>query len=170
MPNLELSDWLYLGRSALLVIVILTLFKVSYSTKAFSMLPATKPRFCLLPKYVVSLPIEITDMESNLSSRLAQCGFCEVRSDANSLVFGRGSALGDFSFSIKTMKLIVTASLPLSNPVQLKIEYGAVFGCAFDTGDLWKFCRELTERLEATRNRQNTDRVETDNPYQSPPS
>ena len=65
-------------------------------------------------------------------------------------------------------KLIATASLPLSSPVQLRIEYGVVFGGGFDTGDLWKFCRELTEKSEATGTRQDSDPAETGNPYQSP--
>ena len=166
MLNLELSDWLYLGGAALLIVVVLATLKVSYTAKAFAALPLTKPRFTLLPKYIVPLAVEATDVESDLSSQLAQFGFREVRRDANGIVFSRGSALGDFS--IKIAKVIATASLPLSNPIQLKIKYGVAFGCAFDTGDLWKFCRELTERVEATLNRQDSDRVDKGNPYQPP--
>jgi len=85
MLNLELSDWLYLGGAALLIVVVLAILKVSYAAKAFSALPLKKPRFSLLPKYVVPLPIEATDVESDLSSQLAQFGFREVRRDANGI-------------------------------------------------------------------------------------
>jgi hypothetical protein len=99
-------------------------------------------------------------------SRLEQFGFREVRRDTENIEFSRGSALGDFS--IKIAKLVATASLPLSNPPQLKVKYGVAFGCAFDTGDLWKFCQELTEKIEATLDVEKADLAETGNPYQPP--
>ena len=166
MLNLELSDWLYLGGAVLLIIVVLVALKMSYTAKASLPLPSTRPRFCLLPKYVVSLPLEGPDVEGDLSSRLALYGFQELRRDANAVVYSRGSAVGDFS--IKIAKLVVTATFPLSNPARLNIEYGVAFGCAFDTGDLWKFCRELTEKIEVTIDRKESDPIETGNPYQSP--
>ena len=166
MPNLELSDWLYLGGPVLLAVVVLVLLKVLYSAKTFSPLPSTKPRFCLLPKYVVPLPVDGPDVEVVLSSRLAHYGFREIRRDANAIVFSRGSALGEFS--IKIAKLVATATLPLAPLTQLNVEYGVAFGCAFDTGDLWTFCRELTEKIEATNDPQEPERIETGNPYQSP--
>jgi len=167
MPNLESFDWVFLASAVLLIVGLLAILKVSYTVKGFLPLPLKKPRFALLPKYVVSLPVDDTDVESDLSSRFAHYGFREVRRDANTIMFCRGSALGDFS--VKIAKIIATTSFPVSNPVQLKIEYGVVFGCAFDTGDLWKFCKELAEKIEASLS-QDSDPVETGNPYQPPQS
>ncbi len=168
MNNLELSDWLYLGGPVLLVIAVFVVLKVSYTAKGYAPLPAAKPRFCPLPKYVVSIPLGDADAEYDLSARLDDYGFHEVRRNPNAIVFSRGSALGDFS--IKIAKLVATAPLPMSNPIQLNVEYGVPFGCAFDTGDLWKFCRELAEKIEAANDRQESARIETGNPYQSPQS
>ncbi len=166
MPNLDFPDWLFLGGPVLLLIGAIVLLKVSYTAKRFVPLPPTKPAFCLLPKYTFTIPIQGTNAEADLAAILVQFGFREPQRDATAIVFTRGSALGDFS--VKIAKLVVTASLPVSHPVELKIEYGVVVGCAFDTGDLWKFCNELIEKVEASMDRQEFKAVETGNPYQSP--
>jgi len=169
MMDLELSDWLSLTVPVLLVIVALLALKALYTSKAFEPLPATKPRLCLLPKYLVSLSLEGADLEGDLLSHLAVYGFREVQRNANAIVLSRGSALGDLSFSVEIAKLNVTVSLPVAAPAQLKVQYGVAFGCALDTGDLWKVCRELTDVIENTPVPQGSDHTETDNPYQSPP-
>ncbi len=166
MPYLDLTDWVFWGRSVALLIFLLVFLKVAYAAKTPVPLPSAKPRLCLLPKYVASLPVEGGDAESDISSRLTQFGFRERRRDEKAIVFARGSALGDFS--IKIVKVVVTASLPLTNPAELKIEYGALFGCVCDTGDLWKFSQELTEKMEASLGHPDLNWRETGNPYQSP--
>jgi hypothetical protein len=168
MTSLELSDWLYLGGPILFIILALVVLKVAYQVKSFAALPAARPRFCVLPKYVVPVPLGDADAEVDLSARLGDYGFHEVRRDRTAIVYNRGSALGDFS--IKITKLVATAPLPLANPARLNVEYGVAFGCAFDTGDLWKFCRELAEKIEAANDRQAPARKETGNPYQPPHS
>ena len=163
--GLELSDWLYLGIGPVVLVMALTVLKVSYTMKSFVPLPARKPRFVLLPKYVVSIPIEATqDMEDELCSRLAAFGFQVKRRDPSVLAFTRGSVLGDFS--IKITKLTATTSIPVSNPAPFEIEYSVIFGCAFDTGDLWKFCQELMQKLELEQS--DHAPIESGNPYQSP--
>jgi len=166
MSNLELSDWLVVIGPILLVIALLVALKVAYALKSCATLPPKKPKFCFLPKYAFSLPINGSAGENELPSHLKQFGFQEKSRSKQGIVFSRGSELGDFS--IKIAKLIVTAELPLTDPVQLKIEYGVAFGCAFDTGDLCKFCHELIQKMEAQTTRPASVGVESDNPYQPP--
>ncbi|MEK6237256.1 MAG: hypothetical protein N2C14_21305 [Planctomycetales bacterium] len=172
MPDLNPSDWFPL---AIILAGLIVIFSglIGYSAKGFTPLPATKPMICMLPKFIVPLQIEGEDVLRELSARLARHGFRELRRDAGAVVFTRGSKLGEFS--IKVMKLYVMAALPLSNPVQLRVVYGAPFGVVFDTGDLWTFCRELIEKVEAVEPEAEPDLprrepMETGNPYQSPRS
>jgi hypothetical protein len=169
MINFDLSSWTFWVSAFALMFGVLILQKIFYSAKSFVPLPDRKPLVCLLPKYFLALPLNIAKAtQDELESRLAMYGFRVNSADDNSVRFTRGSVLGDFS--IKITKVNVIAALPLTDPVQLKVEYGVIFGCAFDTGDLWKFCRELTQQVEANARRVATaDYIETGNPYQSPP-
>ena len=165
MFNLELSDWLYLAGPIGLAIALLVALKISYSSKGFVPLSAHKPAVCWLPKYIVDIPLAGNALEASLTARLEHHGFRVRRRSADAIVFQRGSELGDFS--IKIAKLIATVRLPISSPARMTVEYGVAFGCAFDTGDLWKFCNELKEKLE-TVHAGEAFRVETENPYQPP--
>jgi hypothetical protein len=150
-----------------LIFVALVLLKVAYAGKSHRPLPAKKPGICWLPKYAFLLQLDgPASIEDELILRLQDYGFEVAKRDARRIVFSRGSALGEFSIEIT--KLIATATLPLSNPVEMQIEYGIAFGCLCDTGDLWKFCRELMQKVE-DRNARASEWNETGNPYQSPP-
>jgi len=166
MPQIELSDYTFLAIPILVLVAVLIALKVAYRAKSFVPLPTAKPGFVWLPKYTVSLPMQTGDHEAELAARLGSHGFSQRRLRDHRIEFTRGSALGDFS--IKIAKVVATTSLPASNPAQLKVEYGVLFGCAFDTGDLWQFCRELTDKIEAAIAEDLPPRVETGNPYQPP--
>jgi len=166
MQSSLLTDLPVFVRLILYVVIALITLKVAYTLKGFSRMPKTKPGFAWLPKYTVSIPVETADIETDLSSHFARYGFVEVKRDPKAIVYSRGSALGDFS--VKIAKIVATVPVPVSNPVQLQVQYGVIFGCAFDTGDLWKFCMELSEKVEADVRSATSNPTETGNPYQPP--
>ncbi len=146
MPSWEFNDWALLVGPIALVIFVLVILKVAYTTKQPIVLPSSKPSFCFLPKYTFNLPLTGKDLPK-IQSVMIDSGFRESRSSSSELRFERGSALGDIS--IKIAKLLAAVKIPASGPLEMSVEYGVVFGAAFDTGDLWKFCRELEERIQA---------------------
>ena len=130
------------------VLAVVVAFLVAYKLKPFSELPANRPTICLLPKYLVPLHIPESVILSprpakSLESMLSGLDFKLEESPDSEIRFTRGSVLGDFSFKIA--KVRVSVLLPLLSETQLRVEYGAF--AAFDTGDLWKFCRELQENI-----------------------
>lgn len=136
---------------SLLIIVVGALVGVfvAYRLKTARDLPASKPSFCLLPKYKVSLrlPPEVVSSSepiSLLGQRLAEFGFSESKRESGILRYSRGSLLGDFS--IKIAKVNLTFPLPLEAETAVEIAYGQI--AAFDTGDLWRFATELKARTE----------------------
>ncbi len=158
--------WYGLARAILAGAAAAVLLKVLYYSKGFSQHREQKPGFAMLPKYSVSVPISGENTEESLRARLAEFGFRETSSSSSMVKFARGHALGDFS--IKIAKVSISMPVPVSNPAQLEVEYGTYFGCAFDTGDLWKFCTEMVEKNEQANS--DSDPRETGNPYQSPQS
>lgn len=133
----------------ILVVGALVVIFVAYRLKTSPGLPDTKPAFCLLPKYRVSLrlPPDIvssSDPISVLGQRLAEFGFSESKREAGFVRYSRGSLLGDFS--IKIAKVNLTFPLPLEADTVVEIAYGQI--AAFDTGDLWRFATELKARTE----------------------
>lgn len=123
---------------------------LAYRSKAATDLPASKPSFCLLPKFRASfrLPPEVvsaSDPIAELGQRLAAFGFAEAARNSGSLRYARGSMLGDFS--IKLIKVNLTFALPLAAETAVEIAYGSL--AAFDTGDLWRFATELKAKTSA---------------------
>lgn len=121
-----------------------------YRSKVAPELPASKPSFCLLPKFraTLRLPPEMLsapDPIAELGRRLAAFGFSQAAWDSRSLRFARGSLLGDFS--IKIVKVNLTFALPLAAETAVEIAYGSF--AAFDTGDLWQFATELKAKASA---------------------
>ena len=166
MAKFEWADLAMLAGPIGLLLLVIILMKVIYSTKSFAVLPSVKPKFCLFPKYVVTLQLNGSEPESELSSRLANWGFRERPDGSNRLTFHRGSAVGDFS--IKIAKLIATASRPVKESVELYVSYGVPLGVAFDTGDLWQVCHELQQKLDALADQDDANSSDDSNPYQSP--
>ena len=165
--SLKVSSWFYMGTIPVLFTAALTFLKVAYTMREPLPLPVERPRFALLPKYVVSIPIHSTEnADEKLAADLAAFGFQRLQRDPRKLMFQRGSSLGDFS--VKIAKVMVCSSRPVSNPIQLDVEYGLLFGCAFDTGDLWKFCCELRDKFGSSGD--DGAPIESGNPYQSPQS
>jgi len=176
MSIFQFLDRFYFLGTGVAVIFLFVLIRVSYYAKAFTPLPVTKPIFCLLPKYLVMIAVKASQPSlDDLQSHLTSHQFRLKNSDAEAIRFSRGPSVDDSSGTIK--KMTATATLPLSNPVQLKVEYDFVLGCVFDTGDLWTFCRDLIQGSEVVNEDKieagdqpgiNSTRVETGNPYQSP--
>ncbi|MEK6237258.1 MAG: hypothetical protein N2C14_21315 [Planctomycetales bacterium] len=177
--NTKMTVLIFLSAPLLGIMALILAGKVAYTLAGFSPLPMTKPKNCVLPKYIVPFPVEGEDVLGKLSSRLVELGFRELRRDAGAVTFTRGSKLADL-FSYTPRQLHAAAPLPLSNPVPLRIEYGTLFGVIGDTGELWEHCAELIEDVEADLSRNESassetdhprqDPMETGNPYQSPRS
>lgn len=147
-------------------------------------LPTRTPGLCLLPKFVFSIPLEVPDAEPAplgvgdsveerrelaLTERMSQFGFVPSGSTPTTLAFTRGSLIGDLS--VQLTRIRVVASRPLQDPVEARIEYARALSTLCDTGDLWRFCRDLSGKL-VERDRQaqagRADRAESQNPYQAP--
>jgi len=134
----------------LIVVVptVIVAFLVAYKFKPFSELSVARPSFSVLPKYFVSVHIPESVILSetpskSLESMLSSLDFKLEQTTESEIRLVRGSVLGDFS--LKIAKVRVSAPLPLLSATRIRVEYGSF--AAFDTGDLWKFCRELQEKL-----------------------
>jgi hypothetical protein len=134
-------------RLIVIVSVVVAAFLVAYRLKPFSELSVRRPMLSVLPKYLVSIRIPTAVILSqnpseSLEEMLSSLDFKLEETTASEIRFTRGSVLGEFSF--KVAKVRVSAPFPLLSETQMQIEYGAF--AAFDTGHLWKFCRELQEK------------------------
>jgi hypothetical protein len=123
-------------------------FLIAYRLKPFSDLSVARPTISILPKYLVSVHIPeaviLSEAPSkSLGNMLSGLGFELEKTTTSEIRLVRGSVLGDFS--LKIAKVRVSAPLPLLSETELRVEYGAF--AAFDTGDLWTFCRELEEKV-----------------------
>ena len=162
--------WLIVG--AIAIPVALALFKVLYVLKAPVSMSTRKPLLCILPKYWATLKVDEAILNSDdptktIISSLKTLGFRVVDRGSSYVKLSRGHILGDFS--IKIAKLDLRISLPPDRETKLTIEYGALFGAAFDTGDLWRVTSQLIERLQADVVAANVPMTpESGNPYQSP--
>lgn len=105
-------------------------------------LPLKKPSLAFFPKYYIDLPSSGGRTES-LETVMAQKGFRPVAHESGRKYFERGSVLGDFS--IKWAKLRISEME--SSPYRLSIAYGGA--ALFDTGDLWKFAKEIERILSS---------------------
>ena len=135
--------------AALVAAVAVVGFLGAYKLKSPRPLPASKPSFCLLPKFEssISLPRSIAEAaqpSEPLAERMAEADFSVAQQTDDALVFSRGSVLG--GFSVEIAKITVRFTLPLQSSARFSIEYGSF--AAFDTGDLWQFTEELTARVE----------------------
>jgi len=153
-------------------VIALALLKVLYVLKSPISMPARKPLFCALPKYWAVVKVDTAILGSDdptkvILSSLESLGFHVVNRGPLSVNLSRGHILGDFS--MKIAKLNLRISLPPARETNLAIEYGALFGIAFDTGDLWRVTTELIERLQSDVVAAVAPMTpETGNPYQSP--
>jgi len=137
-----------LGVTLVIVVVAVAAFLVAYKLKSPIPLPASKPSFCLLPKFAftIHLPEELvgaSDSVAELGRLLEPFGFAESAHTTGTVRYSRGSLLGDFS--IRIAKVDLEFSLPLESKSHLRASYGSF--AAFDTGDLWSFCSELRAKV-----------------------
>jgi hypothetical protein len=157
---------------AIAIPLVLALLKVLYVLKTPASMPARKPLLCVLPKYWAIVNIDAAILNSDdptqvIVSSLEALGFHVARQGPHRVELSRGHILGDFS--IKIAKLNVRISLPADQKTKLTIEYGALFGAAFDTGDLWRVTTQLIERLQADVIAAVAPITpDSGNPYQSP--
>ena len=110
-------------------------------------LPEKKPRLSFFPKYRFELPLPesvhtAAEPLSDLARLLAEHGFAQTDVTQARAVFSRGSVWGQ---SIEKGLLRLTFRVPLASPASVEAKAGWIIG--FDTGDLWRFCSSLHERL-----------------------
>ena len=72
-------------------------------------------------------------------------GFHQKKQKEDHYSFSRGSVLGDLS--IKITRVNIEIEKPIKNDCKVFLSYGN-FAPTFDTGDLWKFSRELKTKIE----------------------
>ena len=130
----------------LIIIVVVALVGI---TAAYKLIPHRrvgdrKPLLALLPKYKKSISLNIS--EEQLESKLATYGFKKSGSKVGFSYFERGSLLGDFSFSVKLMKVKLGVKEPHDGLSEVTLQ--ASWVVAFDTGDFWTLITELANKLE----------------------
>ncbi len=126
----------------LTLVAALVLLTALYKLLPYRSLGDDKPVIAFLPKYKKNVIHSLTDSE--LEAKLASFGFKKVRENESSLRFTRGSILGDIS--IKLAKVDVGLRKIADNEHEVTVQAGWI--AAFDTGDHWKFTRELSARIE----------------------
>lgn len=105
-------------------------------------LPSEKPGLAFFPKYYIDLPTD-AGRADGLEAAMTQKGFRAVENKSGGKSFERGSVLGDLS--IDWVKLRISEME--GSPGRLLIAYGGP--ALFDTGDLWKFAREIERILSS---------------------
>jgi len=130
-----------------LVLAIVLIVKVVYKRMPYRKIATKKPSLALLPKYKteVTLADELVDSVA-LEKRLASFGFKKSLEKDGRTYFVRGSTLGDFSFSIKHIKVKLGFKNLQQNRSEITLESGSPI--ALDTGDCWTFLTELSQKLE----------------------
>ncbi len=128
--------------AGVLIIIMLLLYRMR-NPKEY---PEKKPAFAMLPKYRLIVKLSAgSNSKELLSNKLSTLGFKLSGDTSSQIVFSRGSVLGDIS--IKITKVNLKFDKPLSEKTGLTVEYGAF--AFFDTGDLWEFIRELSDKLKS---------------------
>lgn len=129
----------------LIGVLILTLVLIHFGYQKLKgvLLPIKKPFIQFFPKYCWKLEGNISQDE--LEKTMSTFGFQISLDNKKYIKFTRGSVLGDFS--IKITKVNISFEKPLSKGSKVYIAYGN-FAPVFDTGDLWKFTKELTKKIE----------------------
>jgi len=107
---------------------------------------ATKPRVVFFPKYKTEVVLADEWMDPiALEKKLASFGFQKSSEKEGRVYFVRGHILGDFSFSIKHVRLKLGFKSLLNNKSEVTLE--ARGGMLLDTGDCWTFLTELSEKF-----------------------
>ena len=135
--------------TVLFVAFLVALVRLAYRRKIPVPFPRLKPKFCMFPKYDLSIrtPLRVkesTDPVVMLGNLLEPFGFSQTTSTEESIQFSRGSALGDFSIEIAEVNFAF--SLPIGSDLICRATYGNF--AAFDTGDLWTLCSEIKTKIE----------------------
>jgi hypothetical protein len=114
---------------------------VLYKILPHRSLGAKQPIIAFLPKYKHVLEHAIS--KEKLERELTGYGFRKTKEQGNRTMFVRGSLLGDFSINLAKVKAgLIERS---TNRYELTVE--AAWVAAFDTGDHWKFLKELCNKL-----------------------
>jgi hypothetical protein len=127
-------------------------FRFIYRRKSPRPLPESRPRLQWFPKY--RAPVELSggildaeEPDQALAACLEPMGFALDSWTPDRIRFARGKTWGDFS--VKLIRLNLSLPHPLEREAFVELEVASV--CLFDTGDVWKVCREVVERVEAGR-------------------
>lgn len=125
-------------------------FRFVYRRKRPKALPGSRPRLQWFPKYRAQVApseriMNAEDRDKAFAACLEPMGFALDSWTPDRIRFTRGRDWGDFS--IRLIKLNLSLSHPLEREAFVELEVGSV--CLFDTGDVWKVCQEVVERVEA---------------------
>jgi len=139
-------------------------FQFIYKRRRPTPLNEKRPWFKWFPKYTSEIELsaeilEAEDPQAELERRVGEMGFRFDSWTKDVIRFTRGKSWGDFS--VKWIKLGLSVPYPLEQESSLQLEVAGV--CLFDTGDLWKVCRDLVDRIEA-----GPDETGADAPSASP--
>jgi len=129
-------------ETIIIVVVTLVTITVLYKVLPCRDLGAKKPFIAFFPKYKKNVKHSLSNAE--LEKKLADFGFKKVKESESFQKFTRGSVLGDIS--IKLAKVNVGLRKIAENEHEITVQAGWV--AAFDTGDHWKFTKELSEKIE----------------------
>lgn len=127
-------------------IVITVLALLAAVTALYKVLPhreigSEQPVFAPFPKYKNKVPAP--DSDNRVEEVMSSLGFKKKKDRGGLTKYSRGSIAGDMS--IKLMKVNVTFC-PVSDG-KLPYSVEAAWVVAFDTGDHWKFTKELGDKL-----------------------
>lgn len=125
-----MNDILLLIPIAIIAIVGCTL---AYKIVPFKTLGNIKPKFVFFPKYKADFNSSISNIETSLN----KLGFVEIKKSE----YSRGKFYGDFSTSIKYIKL----SVKLNKEAKRFTVCASFLGILFDTGDIWQLATDILD-------------------------
>ena len=162
MVNNELDDFIFVFLFFLFLIIVILLvgliLKISYILRPPTQHSEKKPSFCFLPKFKtqINLSSEVLDNSDPiraLSEKLVPYGFRLTKSEKDYIKFSKGSGLGEITFSGPKIKHTLKFPIPLSQSSAVYVQYAAIAGVLFDTGDLWIITSDIKRNLEDRQNK-----------------
>lgn len=129
-------------ETIMIVVVALVVITSLYKVLPCRDLGAKKPFIAFFPKYKKSVKHSLSN--NQLEEKLAEFGFKKVSDSEAFQRFSRGSVLGDLS--IKLANVNIGLKEIAKDEHEITVQAGWV--AAFDTGDHWRFTKELSEKIE----------------------
>ncbi|QCF24831.1 hypothetical protein [Hydrocarboniclastica marina] len=127
---------------AIVTIVIVAALTVLYKVMPHRELGSKRPKFSLFPKYRNKVPVPESD--DHIEKVMSSLGFEKKKDRGGLSEYSRGFIAGDISIKLAKVKVIFYQSSEGKLPYTVE----AAWIAAFDTGDHWKFAKELGDKLE----------------------